>query len=62
MPYGDILRWIATHLQLADCPTKSMKPHLLNEAINSNKVIVADCAPEPPATTENQTASSEATA
>ena len=30
-PYGDVLKWIATHLQLADCFTKSMKPHLLNE-------------------------------
>ena len=30
-PYGDVLEWIATHLQLADCFTESMKPHLLNE-------------------------------
>ena len=29
-PYGDILRWIATHVELADCATKSMKPHFLN--------------------------------
>ena len=48
MPYGDILRRIATHL------TKSVKPRLLNEAICSNKVIVADRAPEPLATTENE--------
>ena len=53
-PYGDILRRIATHLRLADCLTKSVKPHLLNEAICSNKVIVADRAPEPLATTENE--------
>ena len=36
-PNGDILRWIPTHLQLADCFTKSMKPTLLNQALSANK-------------------------
>ena len=44
-PYGDVLRWIPTHLQLADCLTKSMKPHLLNGVVSSNTVIVLADAP-----------------
>ena len=39
-PFGDVLRWIPTRLQLADCLTKSMKPHLLNGVVASNTVIV----------------------
>ena len=54
-PYGDILRWIATHMQLADCLTKSMKPDLLNETIRTNMVTVAENRPELPATTNGTT-------
>eukprot|EP00439_Symbiodinium_sp_Y106_P049535 s5676_g6.t1 len=35
-PYGDELRWFPTHLQLADCVTKSMKPTFLNLTIAAN--------------------------
>ena len=41
-PHGDELRWISTHLQLADCFTKSMKPTLLNHALDNNIVQVID--------------------
>ena len=41
-PHGDELRWIPTHLQLADCLTKSMKPLLLNHTIDSNLAHVKD--------------------
>ena len=42
-PYGDILRWIPTHLQLANCLTKSMKPHLLNGVVTSiTDTVLAD--------------------
>ncbi|CAE7246083.1 RE2 [Symbiodinium natans] len=41
-PFGDILRWIPTHLQLADCLTKSMKPKLLNDALESNEAVVKE--------------------
>ena len=44
-PFGDVLRWIPTHLQLADCLTKSMKPHLLNGVVASNAVTVLADAP-----------------
>ncbi|CAE7256170.1 RE2 [Symbiodinium natans] len=44
-PFGDILRWIPTHLQLADCLTKSMKPKLLNDALESNEAVVREEAP-----------------
>ena len=44
-PFGDILRWIPTHLQLADCLTKSMKPHLLHGAMAANSVTVLADAP-----------------
>ncbi|CAE7249187.1 RE2 [Symbiodinium natans] len=44
-PFGDILRWIPTHLQLADCLTKSMKPKLLNDALESNEAVVKEEAP-----------------
>ena len=44
-PNGDVLRWIPTHLQLADCLTKSMKPHLLNGVVASNTVTVLADAP-----------------
>ena len=59
-PDGDVLRWIATHLQLADRLTKSMNTHLLNETIRTNVVIVLGRAPdastsEPP-TTDTTTA------
>ena len=37
---GDVPRWTATHLQIADCLAKSMKPHLLNETIRTNVVTV----------------------
>ena len=39
-PHGDQLRWILTHLQLADCLTKSLKPLLINQTIDSNIVQV----------------------
>ena len=55
-PFGDVLRWIPTHLQLADCLTKSMKPHLLNGVVASNTVTVLADAPTvvaAPATEEN---------
>ncbi|CAE7367510.1 uxuA [Symbiodinium natans] len=45
IPFGDILRWIPTQLQLADCLTKSMKPKLLNDALASNEAIIKDEAP-----------------
>ena len=41
-PHGDQLRWIPTHLQLADCLTKSMKPLLINQTIDSNIAQVRD--------------------
>ena len=44
-PFGDVLRWVPTHLQLADCLTKSMKPHLLNGVVASNAVTVLADAP-----------------
>ena len=44
-PFGDILRWIPTHLQLADCLTKSMKPKLLNDALERNEAVVKEEAP-----------------
>ena len=44
-PFRDVLRWIPTHLQLADCLTKSMKPHLLNGVVASNAVTVLADAP-----------------
>ena len=31
-PFGDILRWIPTHLQLADCLTKSMETSSFNRS------------------------------
>ena len=45
-PHGDQLRWIPTHLQLADCLTKSMKPLLLNQTIDSNIAQVRDVPSE----------------
>ena len=41
-PHGDRLRWIPTHLQLADCLTKSMKPLLINQSIDTNVAQVRD--------------------
>ena len=43
-PCGDVWRWIPTHLQLGGYLTKSMKPHLLKKAIQSN--IVEACCGE----------------
>ena len=57
-PHGDILRWIPTHLQVADCLTKSMKPHLINGVIASNTVVVL--ADVPVAVTETAEADIQA--
>ncbi|CAE7342176.1 uxuA [Symbiodinium natans] len=45
-PFGDILRWIPTHLQLADCLTKSRKPKLLNDALECNEAVVKEAPAE----------------
>ena len=41
-PHGDELRWVPTHLQLADALTKSLKPLLLNQALETGSVIVRE--------------------
>ena len=46
-PHGDQLRWIPTHLQLADCLTKSMKP-LFNQTIDTNVAQVRDVPSDAP--------------
>ena len=66
-PHGDQLRWVPTHLQLADCMTKSMKPLLIKQTIDSNIVQVRDVpsnsapveqgGPHTPAETAIETAS-----
>ena len=43
--YRDDLRWIPTYLQMADCFAKSMKPRLLNSAIESIRFHVLDTSP-----------------
>ena len=43
-PYGDTLSWIPTRLQLADAFTKSMKPNLLNTALDENTATAREMA------------------
>ena len=41
-PNGDELRWIPTHLQVADALTKSLKQLLINAAPELSTVIVRE--------------------
>ena len=41
-PYGTTLSWMATHLQVADALTKSMKPRLLNQVLDDTTAKLQD--------------------